>query len=175
MPINGETVAFAVFAIMAVAGGVGVAALRNLFHAALCLLLALFGVAGLFILLSAPFLAMVQILVYMGAIAILIIFVIMLTQRTIGLRDQLSRQWALGALAALVIFGALFMVIAQLGAAEGALWNPGAAPQALPGDQGVAALGADLVDANRYVLPFEVAGLLMTVALIGAIFVARED
>ncbi|MCZ7543939.1 MAG: NADH-quinone oxidoreductase subunit J [Anaerolineae bacterium] len=175
MIINGETIAFAVFAIMAIVGGVGVAALRNLFHAALSLLVALFGVAGLFVLLAAPFLAMVQILVYMGAIAILIIFVIMLTQRVAGMREQYNRQWILSGLVALVVFGVLLMVISQLGTPENAMWNPSAVAATLPDDAGVAALGADLVDANRYVLPFEVAGLLMTVALIGAIAVARED
>lgn len=175
MPINGETIAFALFAIMAVGGGVGVVALPNLLHAALSLLLSLFGVAGLFVLLSAPFLAAVQVLVYMGAIAILIIFVIMLTRVRTGLREQVNRQWILGALAALALFGALFMVIAQLGTSDGAIWNTRAAAQTLPDDAGITALGGDLVDPNHYVLPFEVAGLLMTVALVGAITVARED
>ncbi|MBN1284754.1 MAG: NADH-quinone oxidoreductase subunit J [Anaerolineae bacterium] len=173
MPINLETIAFTLFAAMCVGGGLGVAVLRNLFHAALSLLLALFGAAGLFVLLSAPFLAMVQILVYMGAIAILILFVIMLTQQVI-VPEPYNRQWVLGALAALVALGALFMVIAQLGGGDAPYLQPQPlAPEV--SDSGIAALGSDLVDPGRYLVPFEVAGLLLTVALVGAISIARED
>ena len=128
MQITGETIAFVIFAALAVGGGIGVALLRNLFHAALCLLLALFGVAGLFILLSAPFLAMVQILVYMGAVAILIIFVIMLTRRLMRAERSFNEQWALGALVAVVLFAILIMLVAQLSGGDAPFWDP--APQA---------------------------------------------
>lgn len=173
MPVNLETIAFTIFAAMCVGGSVGVAVLRNLFHAALSLLLALFGVAGLFILLSAPFLAMVQILVYMGAIAILILFVIMLTQEVI-VEQQYNRQWVLAALAALVAFGALFMIIAQLGTGDAPYLQPKPIASEVV-SSGIAALGSDLVDPGRYLVPFEVAGLLLTIALIGSISIARED
>jgi NADH-quinone oxidoreductase subunit J len=173
MTINVETIAFTIFAAMAVGGSFGVAVLRNLFHGALSLLLALFGVAGLLLLLSAPFLAMIQILVYMGAIAILIIFVIMFTQRA-TMKNQFNRQWIVGALVAVAIFAALLLVIIKLGTGDAPYWSPDAVAQELPGP-GIVALGADLVDPGRYVLPFEVAGLLLTVALIGAISIARED
>ncbi len=89
---------FAIFAILTLGGGIGVAIAPNLFHAALWLLVSLFGVAGFFVTLAAPFLAAVQVLVYMGAIVILIIFAIMLTRRLMGLHEQTSRQWPLALL-----------------------------------------------------------------------------
>ncbi len=173
MPINLESIAFLLFAAMAVLGGVGVATLRNLFHAALSLLLTLLGVAGLFVLLSAPFLALVQILVYMGAIAILIIFVIMFTQRAVMDR-QFNTQWLLAGAVAAASFIVLAAMLGQLGTGDAAYWQSAPLADALP-DPGIVALGSDLVDPGRYVLPFEVAGLLLTVALVGAVSIARED
>lgn len=173
MEINVEMIAFTIFAAMSIGGGVGVVLLRNLFHGALSLLLALFGVAGLFLLLSAPFLAMVQILIYMGAIAVLIIFVIMFTQRA-TMKTQFNNQWVLGALVAVAILAVLLIVITQLSTGDAPYWEPEPLAEDVPGP-GIVALGADLVDPGRYVLPFEVAGLLLTVALVGAISIARED
>src|SRR5258708_6497209 len=88
---------------------------RNLVHAALWLIVSLFGVAVLFVLLEAEFLAAVQVVLYIGAIAILIIFAIMLTRRVMqDTGPQTNRQWWLGALIALALFGALLWAFSQV-------------------------------------------------------------
>ena len=83
---------------------------RNLLHGALWLLVSLFGVAGLFVMLAAPFLAAVQVLVYMGVIVILIIFAIMLTRQVMGVREMPNNQWPV----ALAMAAIAFLVIALI-------------------------------------------------------------
>jgi NADH:ubiquinone oxidoreductase subunit 6 (subunit J) len=85
--INASSIAFLVFSLFSLGGALGVVTTRNLIHSTLYLILSLFGAAGLFVLLSAPFLAAVQVLVYIGAIAILIVFAVMLTRSMTRLRD----------------------------------------------------------------------------------------
>src|SRR5215510_12370881 len=103
-----QWVAFIVLTVLTLGAGFMVAQDRNLFHGALWLLVCLFGVAGFFVMLAAPFLAAVQVLVYMGAIVILIIFAIMLTQRMMGIREEPNNQWPVG----LVMAALAFLVIA---------------------------------------------------------------
>src|SRR5476651_1825375 len=103
-----QWIAFAVLTLLTLGGAIMVVADRNLFHGALWLLVSLFGVAGFFVMLAAPFLAAVQVLVYMGAIVILIIFAIMLTQRMMGARETLNSRWPLG----LVMSALAFLIIA---------------------------------------------------------------
>src|SRR5258707_1293452 len=91
-----QWIAFVVLTLLTLGGAIMVVADRNLFHGALWLLVSLFGVAGFFVMLAAPFLAAVQVLVYMGAIVILIIFAIMLTQRMMGAREAVNNRWPIG-------------------------------------------------------------------------------
>jgi NADH:ubiquinone oxidoreductase subunit 6 (subunit J) len=172
MELTIEAVVFAIFSIITLAGGLGVVLARNLFRAALLLLVSLFGVAGLFVLLSAPFLAAVQILIYMGGITILIIFAVMLTRGMVSARKILNQQWDLAAVIALAFLIVMVYVIVQLGTGDGAMLAMDA-PE-LTGDSTVA-LGTALVDPAQYVLPFEVASVLLAGALIGAIYIARDD
>jgi NADH-quinone oxidoreductase subunit J len=140
----------------------------NLVHAALWLILALAGVTVLFVLLDAGFLAVVQVAVYIGAIAILIIFAVMLTRHvTADTQPHVTRSWWLAALASLVLFAGLLAMLTQIPAL-----TVGAAP--LPGspDDTVRDLGQALVSLDRYVLPFETASVLLLAALIGAIVIA---
>ena len=141
---------------------------RNLFHAALWLIVALFGVAVVFVLLDAGFLAIAQVALYIGAIAILIIFAIMLT-RGVMQHDlpQGNRQWPLGAFIAAAVFLGLWLMLMQ-------------APQfnqlpvtAVPADS-LAILGQAMVDPGQYALPFEVASVMLLAAMVGAIMIARE-
>src|SRR5215210_1401402 len=104
LELNVQTITFFLFAVLALGGALGVVLSRNLIHGALYLILSLFGVAGFFVLLSAPFLAAVQVLVYIGAIAILIIFAVMLTRSMTSLTEAFNRQWWLGALVAALVF-----------------------------------------------------------------------
>jgi NADH-quinone oxidoreductase subunit J len=143
----------------------------RLVHAALWLILVLAGVAALFVLLEATFLAVVQVAVYIGAIAILIIFAVMLTRRVMtDSGPQVNSNWWAAAAAALLLFGALLALFSQvhgLAATSSAL---AASPEAILDD-----LGQALVDVNRYVLPFEVASVLLLAAMIGAIVIARPS
>jgi NADH-quinone oxidoreductase subunit J len=160
---------FLVTAAATLAAGVVVVTARNLVHAALSLIVTFFGVAVLFVLLQAGFLAAVQVVLYIGAIAILIIFAIMLTRRVMqDTGPQVSRQWWLGAAIAGALFVALFLVLQQVPA-----FRSGGTPPAIPANS-LEMLGFALVDPNQYMLPFEVASVLLLVALIGSIVIAGE-
>lgn len=140
---------------------------RNLYRAALGLVLSFFGVAGLYALLNVGFLAVVQVLIYVGAISILIIFAIMLTRGVMD-RDVVQRntQWAISLLVALALFGVLGYTLAFRTTDHWSVSGAG-----LP-EEPIAALGEALV--VTYALPFEVASVLLLVALVGAIVIARE-
>lgn len=172
LEINGQTIAFFLFTLFILGGALGVVTSRNLIHSALYLILSLFGVAGFFVLLSAPFLAAVQVLVYIGAIAILIIFAVMLTRSMTALRQVRSQQWWLALPVVVLLFALLTAgVILPVWGNEGVVGSePVSDVVATTADLGVA-----LVDGNQYVLPFEVASVLLTAAMIGAIVVARDD
>ncbi len=149
---------------MAVLGALGMVTLRNLFHSALAMILALFSIAGIYVLLEAEFLAVVQVLVYVGAIAMLILFGIMLTRDIVGRASAVrNRQWPL----ALAVSAGLLAVLAV--ALVRAAW-----PLATyaPAQGGVADLGLALM--GPYALPFEVASVLLLVAMVGALIIARE-
>jgi NADH-quinone oxidoreductase subunit J len=169
--LNVQTFAFFLFSLITVGGGVGVATTRNLMHAALFLILSLFGVAGLFVLLSAPFLAAIQVLVYIGAIAILIVFAVMLTRSMTSLREIYNRPGASA------IVGVLLFLFLAAGVIL-PVWGQNGSQPNLPVSDLVTTttdLGVALVDQNAYVLPFEVASLLLTAAMIGAIVIARDE
>jgi NADH:ubiquinone oxidoreductase subunit 6 (subunit J) len=172
LEINAQSIAFFVFSLFILGGGLGVITTRNLIHATLYLILSLFGAAGFFVLLSAPFLAAVQVLVYIGAIAILIVFAVMLTRSMTRLTNIRNQQWTLSAIVGGLLFLLLvFGVIAPV-------WGQNGSQTGLPVSDVVAGtvdLGIALVDRNQYVLPFEVASLLLTAAMIGAIVIARDD
>jgi NADH:ubiquinone oxidoreductase subunit 6 (subunit J) len=171
LELNVQTIAFLIFAILSLGGALGVVTSRNLIHGALYLIVSLFGGAGFFVLLSAPFIAVVQVLVYIGAIAILIIFAVMLTRSMTGMRELFNRQWWLSAIVGILLF--LLLAIAVILP----VWGANGSKPNLPVADQVATtqdLGVALVDGNQYVLPFEVASLLLTGAMIGAIVIARD-
>jgi len=150
---------------------------RNLFHAALALMASFLGVAGLYVLLEAGFLAAAQLLVYIGAISILVIFAIMMTRRLMQTTETaFNSQWQMGIVTALLLFAVLFFVIVQfwpMTPAAGATGRPDVAPDILSAT--VDQLGAALVSVDQYVLPFEVASVLLLAALIGSIAVAWPE
>ena len=147
---------------------------KNLFHAALAMMASFFGVAGLYVMLEAGFLAAAQLLVYIGAISILIIFAIMMTRRLMQSVETpfISQKWS-GLLAAGIVFGLVFLAIIQA-------WPDAAYPgvaqvsdEVLRG--GVAQLGVALVNPDAYLVPFEVASVLLLAALVGSIFIAWPE
>ena len=167
MEITALRIAFAAFGVLTVGGGLGVVTSRNLIHAALFLIVSLFGVAGFFVLLEAPFLAAVQVLVYIGAIAVIVIFAVMLTRSVASMAEARTSQWLTAVVTAIGLLVALgFVLLSQFGTVD--------APQAAVPAESVARLGALLVSPNAFVLPFELASVLLLAALVGSIVVARE-
>lgn len=156
---------FLLFALLTLSGGVVVVTVRNLIHAGLCMALCFFGIASLFVLLEAPFLAVVAVLIGVGAISILIIFVVMLTRSAGVYTTGTVKHWPLAMILAVVIFVALAAMLTNL---------PEPANLPVVEQDTVKALGVALVDPNQYVLPFEVASVLLLAALIGSIYVAWE-
>jgi NADH-quinone oxidoreductase subunit J len=169
------TAAHVIFLITAVAtlgAALYVVTARNLVHAALALIASFFGVAIIFVLLQAGFLAAVQVVLYIGAIAILIIFAIMLTRRVMqDTGPQTNRQWWVAAIMAAAVFVALLASLALVPA----LQDVTTPAQALPSpDASLRQLGQSFVDPNQYLLPFELASVLLLVALIGSIVIAAD-
>lgn len=167
--LSWEAIAFGFFTILTLGGAVGVLANRNLVRGAVWLIVSLFGIAGYFVLLSAPFLAAVQVLVYIGAIGILFTFAVMLTRGMTNLTNRFNNQWWVsGAVSVLMFVLLLIGVIIPV-------WGD-QDPSTVSSIVGnTTDLGVALVSGNGYVLPFEVASLLLTAAMIGAIVIARDD
>lgn len=167
--MTGYQLVFLITAAITVISALMVVVSPNLVHAALWLILTLAGVAVNFVLLEANFLAVVQVAVYIDAIAILIIVTVMLTRDAMGSAQRpLNRNWLWAALAALVLFSGLLILFNQvpkLMTEAGELTNTA--------DGYIKELGRALVDVDHYVIPFEVASVLLLAALIGAIVVAR--
>jgi len=162
-------VIFLTVAALALLSAFMVVVARNLVHAALWLIVTLFAVAVLFVLLEAGFLAAVQVILYIGAIAILIIFAIMLTRGAFQENVRQTRQgWWLPAILAAVVFAGLVWIVRQVPA----FVNAAAAP--FDEAQSLKQLGLELVNPDRFMLPFEVASVLLLAALVGSIIIAWE-
>ena len=152
---------FIILAVFTLGGGLGVVVTRNVVHAALFLLVSLVAVAGLYLILFAEFLALVQILIYGGAIIIVLLFAIMLTRTAEYPYISDNKQWPLAAVASAavgVVLGAAFW---EKGITDSTATSP--------------AFG-DLANSlfTTWAIPFEVASLVLLVALIGAIIIARS-
>jgi NADH-quinone oxidoreductase subunit J len=144
---------------------------RRIMHAALWLVMTLFGIAVLFVTLETGFFAVVQVVVYVGAIAILIIFAVMLTRR--DLQDSDHQNNRLAWLSALVSFGVAGGLIGALSGWQAFMTaRPAIAAENV---DNVVAVGKALVSPDAYAIPFEVASVLLIGALIGAIYVANEQ
>lgn len=175
LELNAISIAFAVFSIIALGGALGVVTNKNLFRGTVWLMVSLFGVAGLFVLLSAPFLAAIQILVYIGAIAILFTFAVMLTRGLTQLRERFNRLVP-NLVVSVILFGVLiFGVIWPVWGAADAPLRPDLAIVEAAAVVRTVDLGVELVAGDGLVLPFEVVSLLLTAAMIGAIVIARDE
>jgi NADH-quinone oxidoreductase subunit J len=165
--MTAEQIIFIIVGLITLVSALMVVTSRNLIHAALWLVATLFGVAVVYTLLNAGFLAVVQVVVYIGAIAILFIFAVMLTRK--DSRDQgpqLNPNWWAGALVAVVVFAGLMKLMMGW---SGFTKVVSAIPS---GFDAIGQLGEALTSPNAYVLPFEVASVLLLAALVGAVYVA---
>jgi len=159
--------AFLIIALVILVGATGAMALRNLVHCALCAALAFAGLAAAFLQLRAEFIGFAQLLVYVGAVAILIVITLLLTRSfEVSSEASVFRPWTLGIALALLVAGALVSAVVSSAVA----WRSSSPVPAVT----VKALGNLLM--TRYVVALEVMGLLLTAALIGAVILAlRED
>jgi NADH-quinone oxidoreductase subunit J len=155
---------FYLIAALAVAGGLGVVLARSTVYAALFLILALLAVAGVYILLASEFLALVQVLIYGGAVTVLLLFALMLTRTGDLPEAMVGAQWPVAAFTSVVLMGLL------IAAGATSDW---------PGDTGdVAIIPFETVGDTlfrQWAVPFEIASLVLLVALIGAIVLARQE
>ena len=151
---------FILLAALTLGGALGVVLTRNVVHAALALLLSLIAVAGVYLVLFAEFLALVQVLIYGGAVTIVLLFAIMLTRGSEYPRISDNRQWPLAAVAALGVLGVLV---------------PSFLINSLDNTEAKSPVFVDLANSlfTRWAIPFEIASLVLLVALIGAIIIAR--
>jgi NADH-quinone oxidoreductase subunit J len=160
-----ENIAFGIIAAAMAIGAVRVVTTKNVVHAALWLVLVLSGVAANYILLAAEFIAVVQVLVYIGAIIVLFLFGIMLTRAPIGKEAELDndQRWA-ALVVGLLLFGLLGTVLVRAF-----------------GDDHVHTATiqrtADVANSifTTYVVPFEVVSVVLLAALVGAVVIARRD
>jgi NADH-quinone oxidoreductase subunit J len=157
-----STSAFIVISILTLAGALAAATLRKLIHAALCLVVSFIGIAAFFFLLGAEFVGLVQIFVYVGAVAVLIVFTILLTRQPEESTGGFN--WA-GVVIAIAVFGGLLWAILQTPALSIA-----APPiEALT----VKRIGEALM--TDYIWPLQCIGLLLTAALIGGLILVMEE
>ena len=164
-----QTIMFYLFAFVAVASGVMVVSAKNPVHSVLFLILAFFNAAGLFVLLGAEFLAMILIIVYVGAVAVLFLFVVMMLDIDFAeLRSGFMRYLPVGALVGFILLAELMLVFGSWVIAPGVV-GFGAAP--LPSSAAAVTNTRALGDLlyTRYVFAFQLAGLILLVAMIGAI------
>lgn len=174
-----ETVIFLIVSGLTLFAGYLVVTDRNLFHAALALMGSFLGVAAIYVTLDAGFLAAAQLLVYIGAISILVIFAIMMTRRLMQTAETpFNSQGAFSLVTAVIAFAVLVFVITGMREfwplvpdAEAAFASRPAVDESILNNS-VIAMGKAFVSADAYVLPFEIASVLMLAALIGAVVVA---
>jgi NADH-quinone oxidoreductase subunit J len=165
---------FVLNAALIIGAALMVVSVKNVIHAALWLITSFFGVGALYLLLEAEFLAVVQVLIYVGAISVLILFAIMLTQQLMREADRpLYRYWWVALLVSATLFAAI--ITPTVANQE---WNvvppiPAVAPGEPSGIAGAVELGTAFV--REYLLQFQMAGILLLVALIGAIVIAYEE
>jgi NADH-quinone oxidoreductase subunit J len=154
--------AFIAIAVFTLAGALAAACLRKLIHAALCLVVAFLGLAAFYFFLGAEFVGLVQVFVYVGAVAVLIVFTILLTRRED--EDAAGFNWG-GVIVAIAVFAGLAWAIMKTPSL--AVSAPGIEPLT------VKRIGEMLM--TNYVWPLQCVGLLLTAALIGALVLVMEE
>jgi NADH-quinone oxidoreductase subunit J len=160
------TAPFAIIAVLTLASAVAAMSLRNLVHCVLMLMVTFAGLAALYLGLGAQFVGFAQVLIYIGAVAILIVFAILLTRGSEPPRESIfSATWVVGVAVAAIVFGVLSAMILSSRAVTREL-----RPDPL---LSVRDIGEQLM--TKYVLPLEVVGLLLTAALIGAVIIAMHE
>ena len=163
-----QQVAFFAVAAVVLGSAIMVVTLRNIFHCLLFLALSFLGVAGVYLLLSADFLAAAQVLIYIGAIIVLMMFALMMTHRVMSTDvSQTLNQWWL---APFPIAVGVFVILFRVYVRHGGQAHVHKVTEIIP-TTGI--IGRALL--TKYVLPFELASIILLVAMVGAIVLAKED
>jgi NADH-quinone oxidoreductase subunit J len=177
-----QQVIFILLSVVLLGSAILVVTLRNLFHAALALMVSFLGVAGYYVLLEAGFLAMAQLLVYIGAISILIIFAVMMTRRLMQTMETPFNSQpiiaVIGSALTLVILVVVITGLYPVTPGADVLWGMATPVEPIVIESSVARLGRAFVSADGYVLPFLVISILLLAALVGSIYIAwpkREE
>ncbi len=164
-----KTFVFYGFALITVASAFAVVSVRNIVHAAFALMVTLFGVAGLYVFLQADFLAATQVIVYVGGILVLILFGVMMTSGRLEMHVRVQRgQLLLGGGISLALLMLLLTVIANTPKWENRT------DDGLTLDPTTKRIG-ELILEDKFLLPFEIASVLLLVALIGATLISRKE
>jgi NADH-quinone oxidoreductase subunit J len=159
---------FVIFIFLALAtliGAASVALSRNIFWSAMGLLSCLVGVGGMYVLLSADFIAITQVLVYIGGVLVLIIFAVMLTSH---IQDINVSNRSMGLAGGFLVFWVVATVLCFV-----ALWTPWKLTELPPVEGTTAAIGNGLL--GKWLLPFEIASVVLIATMVGAIVVARKE
>ena len=168
-----QNIAFGILAASAVLAALRVVTTKNVVHAALYLVVVLSSIAAIFILLAAEFVAVVQVLVYVGAIVVLFLFGVMLTRARVGHDDDLDgdQRW-IGAVVSVFLLGILSYALVDYFGDDKLPKLKGSA-EAINATRGSGAVGDAIF--STYLVPFEVVSVLLLAALVGAIVLARRD
>lgn len=169
-----QNIAFAILAGASALAALRVVTTRNVVHAALYLVVVLSSVGALYVLLTAEFVAAVQVLVYVGAIVVLLLFGVMLTKATLGDDDRLDndQRWA-GAITAIFLLGTLSFVLVDAFGDDKLPTLDGVSRAGIEAERGTGAVGDAIF--STFLVPFEVVSVLLLAALVGAIVLARRD
>ena len=163
-----QNIGFGIIALLMVISAINVVRNNNVVHAALSLVAVMAGAAAQYLLLAAEFVAVTQVLVYIGAVMILFLFGVMLTRARVGRETDLNnKNWALGIPVAVVLFAAMSIALIR-----------GFKAEKLPGPDTATRIDTRLVSDSifgPYLLPFWALSFVLLVAVIGAIVLARKD
>lgn len=181
MTLSGfEFIAFLILAVMAISGAIAMLFSTRVIHMALAMAFTFFSIACIYLLLNAEFLAVIQILIYTGAVTIMMLFGVMLTRhkkkeeldgpagfRSEGQSETSVGKWhgTLSLIAVILFFGVLYWIIYQTG--------PLPVSEFDPNQYTVELIGKEIF--THYVIPFELASVLLSVALVGAVILAKKE
>jgi NADH-quinone oxidoreductase subunit J len=166
-----NAILFYTFALLVLGGGILTITRRSAVHSAICLIVSLMGVAGLYLLQQAEFLFAVQIVLYIGGIMVLFLFVIMLVNLDEAAKErQFNGQWLIGIMSVVAV-GALVFYVMSRGAGSFQVIS-GGMPAPAQGGGNTEALAEVLF--STYLLPFEIASVLLLVAVVGSVVMAKK-
>jgi len=157
---------FLLFAVLAIGAAVRVVLCHRIFHGAMWLIVSFFGVAAVYMLLESPFLAGLQLFIYIGGVAVLTVIAIMVTKRVMATNKRTLNDPISAGVVALALFGVMVWMILSLPLPM--------VPSVPVTEGGLELLGAALVDPRGFLLPFEVVSVMMLVVLVASLYLGRE-